>query len=225
MGKELIQEHPDIDITFYDIKAGKILGQEVEERSEYFQINDKIPDYSEAYSFGGITMGHMVRRDYYRDMVDYLEFKYSYIPIHFALINRGKKEAVNIQVELECDTDIVDIKLDGEEVKRPIKDSLTMAITTEYNYPSSAYSIEKLSEQWRLSIGIDRLHAKRTIDLAGIIYTQVKDSHTVLFKAKVFFDGETTPVEKNLAMNVNCEVFTLSWKDFKQRYLQNELLR
>jgi hypothetical protein len=86
----------------------------------------------------------------------------------------------------------------------------------------SAYSVDRQDDKWVIHNGRDRFLAKRTLDLDGTIYIQVKESDTIKGKATVFFDGQSVPYEQEFKMKVNCNCLELNWDAFYKKLFKNE---
>lgn len=204
-----------VEIGFFDKSKGQTLGTKIIATTKYFVILGSIPDYSEGRGLMSTLI--FTREDYYRDIVDYANFKASFIPIHIAIINKGDIEAVNLRVELEIFSSNAEILLDGDEIDEPEKSPLSM-IHAVHN---SKYSVNRQDNKWVIDNEIDRLHAKRTLSLDGTIYIQVKESETIKGKATVFFDGQSTPYEQEFEIEVNCSRLELPWVSFYEKYIKD----
>lgn len=202
-----------VEIGFFDREKGEMLGVETKNDTRYFIIIDDIPDYT-VERHGFMPALNMTRLDYYRDYVEYINFKTSFIPICFAITNNGDREAVNLQVELEIFSTNVEILLDGDEVGEPETDMVANIRNIRSSIHHSAYSADRQYDKWVISNGINRLHAKRTLELDGTIYMQVKETDTIKGKAKVFFDGQSIPYEQEFQIEVECKQQELKWDTF-----------
>jgi len=198
-----------IEIGFYDKSKDNIVGSELTFETTYYDVIDKIPDYSNRESFG------LTSRDYYRDYVNHINFISSYVPVHFAISNTGDREAVNIRVVLEIVSNDVDILLDGDEISEPRTHFFAMNDNVHQPY-ESAYSVDCHDDKWLIHNAYDRLHAKRTVGLDGTVYIQVKKSNTVKGKAKVFFDGQSSPHEQGFKINIKCKYHALGWYEMQK---------
>jgi len=208
----------NVEIEFFNRSKGKMIGFEIDVETMYFVILDEIPNYpGRAYAFVS-TLG-MPPRNYYTEFVDYINFKSSFIPVNFAITNKGDREAVNLRVELVIFSNNVEILLDGDEVDEPPTDYIS-SISTLHSLHHSSYSVERQDDKWIIYNGFDRLHAKRTLDLAGTIYMQVKESKTIKGRATVFFDGESVPHVQEFRIKVRCNLIELNWDDFQERFFK-----
>lgn len=212
----------DVEIGFYDKSKRKMLGPEISIETTYYNVTDEIPDYSPSRQS---YLSHLtpVRSDYYRDIVDYINFKSSFYPFHFAITNKGDREAVNLRVEIEILSDKVELLLDGDEVREPDPEILHHIITVQQSRYSSAYSIKYHNDKCTIYNGFDRLHAKRTLDLSGTIYFQVKESDTITGKAIVYFDGQSIPYAQEIKINIICNRIESSWKDVAKKFFEPRL--
>lgn len=211
----------NVEIDFFDKSNGQILGTEICVETKYLIILDNIPDYSEG-GHGLLPTIKMIRSGYYRDVVDYFNFKLSFIPIHFAITNKGDREAVNIRVELEIFSSNAEILLDGDEVDVPNTNLMSSIRTVHSQIHHSAYSVDRQKDKWVIYNGLDRLHAKRTLNLDGTIYIQIKKTGIIKGKATVYFDGQSVPYEQEFKINVNCNRLKLNWDGFYKEQFKNE---
>jgi len=205
----------NIDVGFYDRKIGDLIGDEIDYETTYLEIIDTIPDYSaSAVPYMPSIAGN---KDYYRDIIKFINFRNSYIPIELAIRNKDKKEILNIQLEFEIYASDVDIVLDGDEVSEP---------DTNYKFPhsinyQSMYNLEILDGMCKVKNHLKRLHAKRILAFEGTIYLQSKKSRTINAKAIVFFDGQSSPFEKDMVIRLDVDKRSLKWNDFHDNLLKS----
>ena len=200
----------NIEVGFFNVLNNQMIGTVLEEKTSYLEILDSIPEYSEGAFLMIPTISE--NKDYFRDYIDFINFRYSYIPLYFSIRNKGDKEAVNIRFELEIYSSEIEILLDGDEIREP-------KTTSYYNLKSlhsisDSYQYDKLNEKFKIYNNLDRLHAKRTLAFNGTVYLQVKKSDKIKAKAKVFFDGQSNPYEQELEIIIDCTTIKLNWKDF-----------
>lgn len=210
-----------VEVGFFDRSKGQMIGAEIDVETTYFVVLDDIPDYPES-EHGSMPTLRMTRSDYYRDLVDYINFNSSFTPVHFAITNKGDREAVNLRVEIEIFSSSAEILLDGDEIDEPEVDLMSSIRSVHSSIHHSAYSVDRQDDKWVIYNGFDRLHAKRTLDLDGTIYIQVKQSETIKGKATVFFDGQSVPYEQEFKIKVNCNRLELNWDAFYERLFKNE---
>ena len=205
--------YPLLEVGFYDFPKNQIIGDKLNLETTYIIILDEIPEYSESVNYMMPTVGQ--NSNYYRDCVDYLNFISSYAPINFAVRNSGDLEAVNLRFELEIYSDDIEILLDGDEPGEP--DSTFLGSIKPINSQASKYRFEKYECTLKVYNTLDRLHAQRTLAFNGKVYLLVKESCRLKAKATLFFDGQSRPYEKELEINVNCNVISFSWDEFYEK--------
>lgn len=216
-----LETKASVDIGFFNRSKGQMIGSEIEVETKYFVVQDKIPDYSES-GYGFMTFPRLVRKDYYRALVNYINFTSSFFPVNFAIANKGDREAVNLRVELEIFSNNVEILLDGDEIDEPGVDLISSIRCSVHSIHHSPYSVDRQDDKLVIYNGFDRLHAKRTLDLDGTIYMQVKESDTIKGKAAMFFDGQSVPYEQEFKIKVQCNRVELYWDAFYERFFKKE---
>jgi hypothetical protein len=202
-----------LEVGFFDKLNAQMNGAVIAYETTYIKILDEIPEYSEGSYFMMPTIGK--NSDYFRDIVEYYNFIYSFKPIYIAIRNIGNIEAVNLRFELEIVSKEIELLFDGEEVKEPNK-TINLRIMP-INSVFSSYRFEKMEGKVIIFNTLDRLHAKRTLALNGTIYLQVKKSEKLKAKATIFFDGQENPFEQELEINFNCKLIELTWKEFYEK--------
>lgn len=212
---------PSLEVGFFDRVKGSLQGVEMGVDTRYIFIKDEIPDYYTTNNENNYIYSPGPNRDYYRDLIAYINFKSSFIPVHFALENTGEREAVNLRTEFEFFSNDIEILLDGEEVDEP-DPSYLHNIRSVYSVRQSAYSAVRLEDKWIISNGLDRLHAQRMLGLNGTIYLQAKESTIIKGKATVYFDGQTIPYEQEYEIRINCNRIDLDWDAFFIKLSKNE---
>lgn len=216
MGRELVDfNSASLETGFFDNQKGKIFGNTAVFKTTYLNLVDEIPDYTKINNKYTSMVVNAPNRNYYRELVDFVNFENSYIPIHFAVKNIGDMEAVNLRSEIEFFSGEIDVKLDGEEIHEPFTDNIS-AVTSIQTF-SSKYNSCKMENLWILYNGFDRLHAKRLLVLDGIIYLHVSKSQTIKGKITIFFDGLISPYKQNFTVDINCNNIELKWKDFEKK--------
>lgn len=211
----------NVEFGFFDRSNGQMIGTETDVETTYFVFLDDIPDYYES-GHRLLSSISMTRSDYYREIVNYINFNSSFTPVHFAITNKGDREAVNLRVEIEIFTTNAEILLDGDEVDEPATDMMSGIRSVHSSIHQSAYSVDRLDDKWVICSGVDRVHAKRTLDLNGTIYIQVKESETIEGKATVFFDGQSVPYEQEFKIKLKCNRLELNWDDFHKKLCKIE---
>ncbi len=214
-------EKASVQCGFFDKSKGKMLGAEINVDTMYIVILDSIPDYH-ASGPGVIRAISMKNKNYYRDIVDYFQFTSSFVPVHFAITNNGDIEAVNLRIEFELFSNDVEILVDGDEIDEPNPDWMSGIRSVHSPIHQSAYLVDHQNNKWMICNRLDRLHAKRTLDLDGTVYIQVKESQTITGKVKVFFDGQSSPHEQELKINVNCNRNELYWASIYEKLSSNQ---
>jgi hypothetical protein len=209
---------PNLEVGFFNILNNQMIGDVLKKETSYLTILDSIPEYSEGVSFKTLTVGN--NSEYYKDYIEFINFKYSYIPLHFAVKNIGEIEAVNLQFELEIYSSDIEVLLDGNEVVEP-DTSILSNLKSLKSIQSSSYRFDKHEGLCKFYNTLDLLHAKRSLALNGTVYLQVKKSDTLKAKATLFFDGQSKPYEKELEVIIKCKTVELSWKDFYEKVFKN----
>lgn len=207
-----------LDVGFLNISTNQIIGNLLKYETSLLIIRDKIPEHSKNVS--GMLPVIGMNRSYYKDFVEFVNFKFSYIPIHFAIVNTGEKEAVNIRFELEINNSDVEVLLDGDEIEQPEPEGFYKM--KSINSPVSSYRYEKFEAKCKIYNAIDRLHAKRTLALDGTVYLQAKKSMILKAKATLFYDGQSKPFEKELEIRIECKSIELNWKEFYEQMFKKK---
>lgn len=204
---------PKLSVQFYDRKIGRATGLEMTMDTKFIKIIDGIPDYCGPIG-SRLLISSLYLKEYNRDLINYFNFDCSYHPIVLSLTNSGSCEAVNVRIEIEITSENIDILLDGEEIKAPEKEIFRVGV----NLPPavSSYSLEKRTNSFVIYNRIDRIHAKRTLDLDGIIYIQEIDNKPLDVSVKVFYDGAEAPVESTLKIYSKCRIVELEWEEFNE---------
>ena len=141
------------------------------------------------------------------------------MPLNFAVINEGDKEAVNIRFELELISNEIEILLDGDEVGKP---EAQFPFKLRSINSDSSYRCERHEGKFKLFNHLERLHAKRTLSFDGTVYLQFKKSGSLTAKASLYFDGQPFPIEKKFLINIICRRIELNWDDFYNKLLKKE---
>jgi hypothetical protein len=209
----------NLDVEFFNTSTNQMIGRVFTRETTFLSILDEVPEYSEKVTVMMPTVG--LNSSYYKDYIDFINFTYSYIPIHFAVKNIGDIEAVNLRFELEISSGDIDVLLDGEELVQP--DTRKFYNLKSLNSPVSSYRFEKFERKCKIYNTLDRLHAKRTLALSGTVYLQSKKSVILKAKATLFFDGQSKPIEKELEIIIKCKSIELHWKDFSEQMFKKKV--
>jgi len=186
-------------------------------------IEDSIPDYSESVPISGYMIGREVNRNYYRELIAYVNYKYSYIPLQFCVENSGDREAENLQIEIQVEKECYsDLLLDGNELHYPSRNPYDSILRPSKNSKSSVIQIDKYESHTILNIHINNIHAKRLVAISGTVYLQVPMTREMMLRVKVFYNGAESPVENTIKLKVKCEKYTLSFMEFKEKYVRTE---
>ena len=223
MGKEVVDERvANLNIEIYDREVGKPVGNSIKFSTRFIGVSDSIPDYEGRERDGFFNAFDMPNKGYYRETMEYVNFRLAFAELCFSLINTGDKEAVNIRIEIEFPVNSVDILLDNEEVRKPQSDKIS-SITALPVSMLSRFNVEKYKDRWLVSTHVERLHAKRTIDLGGMVYIKARASGMIKVKVVVYFDGESVPKEQYLEVVFACDNCNISWADAVQFIQQSGL--
>jgi hypothetical protein len=207
----------NLEVGFFNVLHHQMIGDVLEIETSYLTILDDIPEYSEGFTIMMPTFG--VNTGYYKDYIEFINFKSSYIPLHFAVKNIGDIEAVNLRFELEINSSDIEVLLDGDEIVQP--DTKCFYPLKPINSIPSSFRLDKFEGKCKIYNNLDRLHAKRTLTLNGTVYLQVKKSDTLKAKATLFFDGQSYPYEKELEIIINCNTIERTWKNFYETLFKN----
>lgn len=200
---------PDLKLGLYDSKSGLLVSDSsIDVKRRYILINDEVPDYAVNNGFVSLRIGN---KNYYRDMVKYLNFCYSYATIQLGIYNGGDVEACNLCFEIEVSDLDSDIQLDCRKVSRPSKDPLCLDFVS---MTPGVYIINKLQDRWSVSASVPCVHAKKTVQLDGLIYIQKINGGVVNIATKVYCNGLVSPVNQEFIVNVNSETIEMSWGQF-----------
>ncbi len=203
MGKEVNDSREaNLMVELYDTQNGLSLGSSISVTTKEILITDNIPDYK-ASSTGGmfsVSLG-MENKNYYREMIEHINFRLAYIPLDFCIENTGDLEAVNIRIEMEFPPVVYGLLTDGDEVDAPDSNMLNVISRLSPSTPSG-FLVDSYSDRWLAGTHLERLHAKRRMDIGGRLYLKVKESANVTGKIRVFYDGQSRPDE----MEINIEV-------------------
>ena len=221
----LKEEKPALDLNFFDSESGTSWGSVLCADTKHIDITDEIPDYSQARSVGMFVIGHPGdRAEYYRELVEYVNFNLSYFSIKFCVKNNGRKEAVNVRLEIEIEnkSNSVFILLDGDEVEIPESNFMNSLGIVRPAPPSSEYSLDERAEKFMLYNHLDRLHAQRFLEFPGTVYIRSITSAEINITTRLFFDGQPIPQEKNLLLKMNCSQLSMEWDDFDAEYFKKK---
>jgi len=224
MGVHQDSSFPKLEASFYCKESGKANGNEIGIQMEKLFVTDDIPDYREIMGiYGDRFLTRDVNRDYYRDMVKYSNYVSAYYPVRIALTNNGNLEAVNIKIEISI-TNAVDIILNGDEPDKPIKANILIGrILKNRNLASNkGYAIEKYGENYFLTNEIESLHAKRTIQLDGVIYISANETSDILWKVALYYDGAEKPILQKMKMQISLNSVHKEWKEVKEKYIEDQ---
>ena len=209
----------DIEFGFLDKPKGQMVGTKIEFETTYINILDKIPDYSES-SGSLYSIQNTVDRNYNRLFYKYVMFKISFCGIGFAIRNKGNNEAVNLRIEIEFPSNNIEILTDGQEETKPGKELFANISIKGTEFKKSSFSVDRKEDRYLIYNKIDRLHAKRTMEVDGTIYLQVQESKTIKGKARIFFDGQSEPHEQEIELKIDCKSVNLGWNEFRQQLRQ-----
>jgi len=219
MGSQPIDSRkPRLHVALFDPQKGISIGNSCSSKTAEVSIAEAIPDYRKYQEVGGISMSlRMDNKDFYRDFVKYVNFKNGYSSLSFCIKNLGDLEAVNIRIEFEFTKSIDDLLTDDDEVFEPGPD-IIHSIPRLASRKIDAFRIDSYPDRWVAGTHLDRLHAKREMELNGCLFVHVKDSAKVNGKIRVFYDGQSDPEEMVVEVNIEHTAKEASWNTFREHF-------
>jgi len=213
-----VNDNPMLNLEFADNIDKKSLGSILKLESEYWDISDKddIPNYIESeqhaqYNFlRGIT-----NSSYYKEVVKYYIYEKAYKGISFSLYNDSNVLAIDINIEIELQGDIVDIlkEKDLPEYPKRSSDYLHQANINRFNkiVIQPDILIEKRNDIWYLELLFKKIQPKQRIYSSDVIYLVVKGDAVLNYK--IYADNLSEPITESLHIDHNIKVKDMTYDD------------
>jgi hypothetical protein len=196
------KNHPILELFFYENKKN-LKDKTLTATTQEIICADDIPDYRERNNLYGLSLG-MTNSDYYREWVNYYNFRNAFQKVTFCIENKGTIEAKNIEIEIKINKNDFNILIDGEEAKSPRKDHLT-SIADFHNRIQriSKFEIQEANDYYLVKTTLNSLHAKRFLEIDGAIYIKPNKTSELLIHSLIYCDGESSPFRNELSINFN----------------------
>ncbi|RHX83916.1 AlbA family DNA-binding domain-containing protein [Leptospira stimsonii] len=212
---------PELDINIFKREGDPNLNKSLSYSTKMLKISDKIPDFlirsDSLYSFPMHS-----NEDYFRDVIEYFNFSMAYASLKIQIENKGDIEAKNLKIELSIlDTDI-DIIQDGDEPGEPTQDSMQKALSLSKAISLSDINIVRKANKIIIYSSIETLHAKRNLDLSGVIYINPHRKRKLIIESKLYCDGLEVPFLHNLEIIFEHDEIEVTWEDFKKVHFKKK---
>ena len=92
------------------------------------------------------------------------------------------------------------------------RDYLKPVLTSKHSFIDS-YTVEEKEGKWIITKDYERLHARRTVELYGMFFLQVKETSDVELKKKMYFDGQSEPIGKTLKVHIDHNVIDYTFDE------------
>ena len=213
-----INHNPILNLEFADNVSKKSLGSSLKIESEYWRVSDKndIPDY--------VTSNHYVQHDfqrgitnshYYRQVVEYYISEKLYQSISFTLYNDSNVLAMDINIEIELQGDIVDIlkEKDLPEYPKSFSDYLHQANINSFNKIEIQPDIlvKKRNDIWYVELLFKKIQPKQRIYSSDVIYLAVKGDAVLNYK--IYADNLSEPIVDSLNIEHSIKIKDMTYDD------------
>ncbi len=115
---------------------------------------------------------------------------------------------------IEFPSFVSDLLADGDEVDAP-GTSISSRIPNIVPSSPSGFWIDSYSDKWVAGTRIERLHAKRKMEIYGRLYLKVNESAEVTSNIRIFYDGQREPDKMEMVVKIDCSVIEEPWETIK----------
>jgi len=207
---------PVLDIVWYNACEDKELGDTDIADLRGICLDEQVPEYGIRMNGFVLASGLFVNKNYYKDVINYLNFTNARKPISLRVKNTGDIEAENIHIELEIPGSGISVCLPSDKPGPPTKESdMLEAASFRRVSVRDVFSITVLPKIIKAETSIDRLHAKRSVDFVDSMYFQGVSNDVVEIVCRLYCDGLPNPIVKTLKLNHSLLYSSISFADFK----------
>lgn len=218
MGLSLEEEtkKPKLKLTFFDLDSETILGDHIFLKVNPFCILDSIPNY-----FGATELypSLSTNKKFYRNLFEYINFKYKFCKIGFRIENFGNIEAKNVKIEILISAKDIEIIENGDEPIEPDKYNSDSFRRLPNLSMLNEIELKKGNNVFTILSNVETIHAKDTIHLVGNIYINPQFSRELILNCKIFCDKLEKPFEQKLKISFHHTLQNILWEDFKNKFI------
>ncbi len=199
--------------------------------------NTTIPDYEESQSYNQfdiISSRQIINKNFYRELLDFYYWKTIAHPLAFCISNLSDITAIDIKIEI-----VIMANKDNNYVT--LKNKLPKEPYASYDYNNNLRDFKSLPEHmaeiqnkpditikliektWHIDVLFHKVQPGQKVFTKDIIYFSSTKEGEVGFSCNIFADNLPSPIQENLAIDVQIEKWESSLDEIKELKYQEHL--